>query len=71
MDQLVLRRHRADDDRGAPVPDSLQVGDAAEIDQVLRGGHAQFHHRDQAVTTGERTRLVTEVGKEAYSLFDG
>ena len=35
-DQLVLRRHRADDDLVAVLADPFQVRDAAEVDEVRR-----------------------------------
>ncbi len=45
-DQIVLRRHRADDDVVAVAADAFELGDAGEIDQVGRRGETQLHHRE-------------------------
>ncbi len=52
-------------------PDAAELGDAAEIDQMLGRGQAQLHHRDQAVAAGQRPGLVAEIGKQLDRFADG
>jgi hypothetical protein len=42
----------------------VQFAEATEVDQVLGSGQPQLHHRDQAVTAGERPRLFAEVSEK-------
>ena len=70
-DQLVLRRHRADDDVVAFLADPLEVGDAAEVDEIGGAREPQLHHRDEAVAAGEHAALLAEAGEQADRVIDG
>ncbi|MNT44012.1 hypothetical protein D3C72_1805110 [compost metagenome] len=63
IDEIVLRGHRADDERIAVAADALELADAAKIDQMLGRCEAQLHHRDEAMTTGERPGFLAELGQ--------
>jgi hypothetical protein len=59
----VLCCHRPDDDVAAVRPDALELRNAGKIDQILRSGEPQLHHRDKAMPTSERTAFFAELGK--------
>ena len=61
----MLGGHGADHDVAAVGADALEVADAAEIDQMLRRGQPQLHHRDQAVAAGQRPGVLAEIGEQA------
>ena len=64
-DQIVLRRHGADDDVVAVGADAFEVGDAGEIDQMRRLRQPQLHHRNKTVAAGQRPAVVAQFGEEA------
>ena len=70
-DDLVLRRHRADDDVAAVGTDAFEVADVGEVDQMLRRREPELHHRDQAMPAGQRPRLLAEIGKQGHCFADG
>src|ERR1700693_958349 len=51
-----MRRERADRAMTAGPRDVRQLGDALQIDQRLRPGQSQLHHRNEALTAGENFR---------------
>ena len=67
----MLCRHRADDDSVSVNPDALEVGDAAEIDQMLRCREPCFHDGDETVPTCEWSCFVAKLGKKSDRLLGG
>jgi hypothetical protein len=60
--------HRRGQDRGVPgqradpkhvtvVPEVRQLGQVVDVDQAVRPGQPQLHHRQQAVAAGHQPRL--------------
>ena len=70
-DDLMLRRHRADDDVAAVGTDAFEVADAGEVDEMLRRRQAQLHHRYETVPAAERPRLLAKVGEQGHRLARG
>ncbi len=62
-DDVVLRGHRTDHQRIGVATDALELADSTKIDQMLGRREAQLHHRDQAMTTGERPGFLAELGQ--------
>ena len=58
--QLMLGGHRADHNAVAVAADTLQRGDAMQIDQMFGAGEPKLHHRDQAVAASKRTGLLAQ-----------
>ncbi len=69
-EQFVLGGHGADDDVAAIGLDALEVGNAAEIDQIGRGREAQLHHRDEAVAAGDGAGVLAELGEQTDGFLD-
>ena len=67
----MLGGHRPDDDVVAVGADALEVGDAAEVDEMARCRQPELHHRDQAVAAGERPGVVAEIGEQRHGIGDG
>ena len=61
----------ADDDVAAVRADALQVGDAAEVDEMRRRGEPELHHGNEAVAAAERARVLAEIGKQRDGFVDG
>ena len=70
-DQLMLGRHRADDDIVAVGADAFELGDAGEIDEMRRRREPQLHHRDEAVAAGKRAAVVAQFGEQTDGFLDG
>jgi hypothetical protein len=70
-DQLALGCHGADDDVAALLADALQVRDAGEVDEVLGRREPELHHRDQAMASGQRPRVLAEIGQHGHRFIDG
>ncbi len=60
---LVMRRHRADDERVTVVADAVQLRHAAEVDEQARRREPQPQHRQQALPAGDHLRLVARLGQ--------
>ena len=67
----MLRGHGADDDIGAVGPDSLEIANAAEVDEMPRRRQPKLHDRDQAVAAGEWPGVVAEIGEERDGVLYG
>src|SRR3989454_8271297 len=61
---LPVGRHRADRERLAVHLDAREPGHFAEIDQVLRLGEPELHHRDEAMAAREDLGVVLELAEE-------
>ena len=61
-DQFVLGHHRADVRGAAADCDALHVFDGLKINEMAHFGHAQFHHRDKAVSACDDARFVSVFG---------
>ena len=55
-----MRGGRADVQLAVLFADVVQLFEAAEVDQMLRRGQAQLHHRDQAHAAGQRLGAVRD-----------
>src|SRR5262249_60102953 len=51
--------------------DALQLGEAAEVDEVRGTRQPQLHHRDQALAAGEHAAVVAVSSKQRSRLSDG
>src|SRR5262249_40085448 len=69
-DQLVLRRHRADDDVSAIGANALKIGNAGEVDQMRRSCEAELHHGDEAVPAGEGARVLAKLIEQPDGFSD-
>ena len=67
---LVLRGHGPDDDVGAVGSHALELRHAGQIDEVVGGGKAKLHHRDQAVSASDGERVLAELGKQRDRVVD-
>ena len=38
--------------------DVIQIGDAMDVDQILRPGDAELHHRHQTLAAGQELRII-------------
>jgi len=63
-EQLVLGGHGADDNAAAVAANAFEARDVVEIDKVFGCRQPELHHRDQAVTAGERPRFVPKGGEQ-------
>ena len=50
---------------------AFELGDGGEIDQICRRGQPQLHHRDKAVTAGERAAVVAQLSEQRHRILDG
>ena len=51
--EVRLAGERADGQRTVRLANVREVGEAVDVDQMLRRRHPQFHQRDQALTAGQ------------------
>src|SRR5882724_11316478 len=66
---LPVGGHRPERDRAAGLLDAGEPTHLAQVDEMLRLGEAQLHHRDQAVTTREDLGVV-ELAEQLQGLRD-
>src|SRR5438093_1855930 len=66
---LPVGGHRPERDRAAGLLDAGEPTHLAQVDEMLRLGEAQLHHRDQAVTT-RQDRGVVELAEQLQGLRD-
>jgi len=62
--QFVLCHHGADADGVAADVDTAQSINVLQVHKMWNIGHAQLHHRDQAVTAGHHARIIAMGGKQ-------
>ena len=63
--------HRADDEIVTVDGDRTQLADQiVDVDQVLRSGEAELHHREQAVPAGDHARVRAELLEERDRMVD-
>ena len=67
---VVVRGHRADDERVAVVADPAQRVDPAEVDHRLRGVEPHPEHRQQALPAGDDLGVVTVLGEGRQRVLD-
>ena len=62
LEELTVPRHRPDPDLVLLSVDVAElVGEAVDVNQVLRRRQPQLHHRQQAVAAGEQARFRSEL----------
>src|SRR5829696_1713089 len=60
LQEVDVTRQRPDPHLAALLPDVGELGEVVDVDQVLRVRQPELHHRQQAVTAGDDSRLRTE-----------
>ena len=69
--EVGVAGHRADDEVVAVDGDRAELaGQIVDVDQVLRPGEAELHHRQQAVPAGDHARLRAELLEERDRMVD-
>ena len=68
---LVVRRHRADDDGVAVLPDAAQALHAPEVDDLLGCVEPHAQDRQQGLAAGQDLALVTGLGERRERILDG
>ena len=70
-EEVGVAGHRADDQIVTVDGDRAQLPDQiVDVDQVLRSGEAELHHREQAVPAGDHTRIRAELLEERDRMVD-
>ncbi len=49
--------------------DPAEPGNLAQVDEVLGLGQAELHHRDEAVPSGQKLRVVLVLGQKAEGVL--
>ena len=70
FEQFVLGGCRPDHEVRPHFADAFEFGDRAEVNEVGRLGEAELHHRDEAVSARQRTRVLAEVAEQRDRLGD-
>jgi hypothetical protein len=66
----MLGGRGTDDKRIAGPLNTLQLGNAGEVDKVLGGRQPQLHHGDQALAAGQHATVIAVPGEQRRGLSD-
>jgi hypothetical protein len=65
-DELGLRAHGTERDRGVVDVNAAQRADTLQVHEVSRLRHAQLHHRDQAVSPGHDQGFLAQLSEQLH-----
>src|SRR5439155_3019615 len=68
--QIRFPRERADAQEAVGLLDVREPGNSVDVDDVLRGGQAELHERDETLATGQHLRVVAKPGEQPCRLAD-
>ena len=68
VDDLVVSRPRADQQRVALVADAAQLVEPADVDQQVRVGEPQPQQRQQALPAGDHLGVVARIAQDVNGL---
>ena len=71
LEELAVARHRADPyDVAVGLDEAEGVVQVVDVDEVLRGGQPELHHRQQAVPPGDHPGLLAQPLEEPDGVLD-